>query len=370
MNVPRCVTVVVACSLLAGCGAVNGQLRSNGGNRARPAAHSQARCHRPPPIAHPGNAVASTNDIPLVPVPPVPLGRGAAPNPPPPREPEGAGPRRPRRQSNAGRCRPSWTSVRRPPSSADAPSRPHADASVEARPSPCASCNSRPRLWYAGVDSYIARLTRREVVNGTAKPEEILTVQLPQGAVERPFQMARRGGRRAAKSSTSRVSYENKIHTRLAAGDVPLTPAGTQMALAVDSLLVRSASRHSITEAGIGAGIDRLGALLDAQEHGDKSRGALTDLGLQKRPEYDQPVRGAELAIPAGVEPELPNGGRRQLFFDPEYHLPVLVVTHDDKNQEVEYYHYDRLLAPGHLDAADFDPDRLWSNPKPAAKVP
>ena len=60
------------------------------------------------------------------------------------------------------------------------------------------------------------------------------------------------------------------------------------MALAVDSILVRSASRHSITEAGIGSCIDHFGALLDAQDRGDNRRGVLTDLGLQKRPEFQR----------------------------------------------------------------------------------
>ena len=46
----------------------------------------------------------------------------------------------------------------------------------------------------------------------------------------------------------------------------------------------------------------------------------------------------------------------------------MLIITYDDKNQEVEYYHYDRLLAPGHLDADDFNPEKLWSQPKAASK--
>jgi hypothetical protein len=37
-----------------------------------------------------------------------------------------------------------------------------------------------------------------------------------------------------------------------------------------------------------------------------------------------------------------------------------LLVTRDDRGQEVEYYHYDRLQFPVRLDDADFNPDRLW----------
>ncbi len=350
MNAARCVAVVVSCSLLAGCGALN--------TFDQAVARASSAAPRPnpdvpaaPDLRIPADAVASTNDIPLVPVPPVPIGRGAAPqtSTAPPRTPSVVTP------ASASTS----PAVRPPPSAAD---------SAHQGAASLRQLQQQAAAWYAGVDSYTARLTRREVVNGTAKPEEILLFRFRKEPWSVYFKWLGPAGR-GREVIYVKGQYENKIHTRLAAGDAPLMPAGTKMALAVDSLLVRSASRHSITEAGIGAGIDRIGALLDAQEHGNKSRGVLTDLGLQKRPEYDQPVRGAELVIPAGVEPELPNGGRRQFFFDPEYHLPLLLVTHDDKNQEVEYYHFDRLLAPGHLDAADFDPDKLWTNPKPAAKA-
>ena len=116
----------------------------------------------------------------------------------------------------------------------------------------------------------------------------------------------------------------------------------------MNSPLVRSASRHSITEAGLGSCIDHLGAFLDAQDHGDKGHGALTDLGMQTRPEYkERSVRGVHVTLPPGAEPELPNGGRRLYFFDPDLHLPMLIITYDDQNQEVEYYHYDRADRPG-----------------------
>jgi hypothetical protein len=158
--------------------------------------------------------------------------------------------------------------------------------------------------------------------------------------------------------------YEDKIHTRLAAGDSVFMPAGKVISLAVDSPLVRSASRHPITEAGIGASLDRLTALLDAQDRGDRRRGTLQAAGPQSRPEYPQPVETIEHVIPPGAEPELPRGGRRLYCFDPDWHLPLLVATRNDRGQEVEYYRYDRLQAPVHLDADDFNPDKLWATPR------
>jgi hypothetical protein len=219
--------------------------------------------------------------------------------------------------------------------------------------------------WYAGVDSYIVRLTRREQVNGTAKPEEVMLFKFRKEPWSVYFKWVGKVGH-DREVLYVKGQFENKIHTRLAAGDAPFMPAGQKMALDVDSALVRSAGRHSITEAGLGSSIERFGALLDAQERGDHSHGVVTDLGAQNRPEFSQPVHGAEMTIPPGAETELPNGGRRLFYFDAEHHLPMLVVTFDNRNQEVEYYLYDRLQAPVHLDADDFNPEKLWGNPKTA----
>ena len=206
-------------------------------------------------------------------------------------------------------------------------------------------------------------MTRREQVAGEAKPEEIMLFKFRKEPWSVHFKWVGKVGH-DREVIYVKGQYGNQIHTRLAAGDAPFMPAGHRMALAVDSSLVRSASRHSITEAGLGACVERFGALLDAQEHGDHSHGVLTDLGPQNRPEFTQQVHGAEMTIPPGAETELPKGGRRLFYFDAEHHLPMLVITFDNRNQEVEYYHYDRLQAPVHLDADDFNPDKLWNNAK------
>jgi hypothetical protein len=217
---------------------------------------------------------------------------------------------------------------------------------------------------YAGMDSYIARLTRREVVGGKPKPEEVMLFKFRKQPWSVYFKWLSDEGK-GREVVYVKGMYENKINTLLANGDVLpiLMPADHRMALAVDSILVRNASRHSIADAGIGACIESLGKTLDAVEHGDKKRGTIADLGLQKRPEYPQALPLIEHTIPPGVEDGLPRGGKRLYGFDPENHLPVLVVTHDDKGQEVEYYHYDRLQLNVKLDADDFDPDKLWKAP-------
>lgn len=211
----------------------------------------------------------------------------------------------------------------------------------------------------ATLDSYIVRLTRRESMKGKAGPEEIISFSFR----KKPFSVHLKWlGKTAEGREVIYVKdrFDNKIHTKVAAGDSLLIPAGARLSLSPDNPLVRAASRHPITDAGICKCIDSLVALLDASERGDHRFGTLTVLAPQKRPEYPQPVETLQRLIPPGVEPELPRGGRRLMFFDPEWRLPMLVITYDDKGNEVEYYRYDRMMTPANLDDDDFNPDKLW----------
>jgi hypothetical protein len=351
MKALRYTTALGICLVLIGCGVQNTVRDGFAKATAPAAARAKSDAPAPPALRIPASAVASTQEIPIVPVPPLPLG-GAAPTTPAPSLPA-----------------PSTAVVQ---ASADGPnvstptvSTPSSPIDSEEKPVTLRQLQQDGARWYAGVDSYIVRMTRREQVNGTAKPEEIMLFKFRKEPWSLHFIWVGKVGQ-GREVLYVRGRYENKIHTRLAAGDAPFMPAGHLMALDVDSPLVRSASRHSITEAGLGSCIERFGGLLDAQEHGDRSRGVLTDLGLQNRPEFPKPAHGAQQVIPAGAEAELPEGGRRLFFFDAELHLPMLVVTYDNHNQEVEYYRYDRLQAPVHLDADDFNPDKVWNSTKSA----
>jgi hypothetical protein len=307
----------------------------------------------------PTTAASQTADIPVVPVPLPPLGREPAPRP------------------AASGITPAATSAA-PPSKAPAdgsnqPAKEPNPPVVATTPAVLSSAappgNSVQRLQqlaaerYASMDSYIARLTRREQVNGKNGPEEIMLFKFRKEPWSIYFRWLGEAGK-GREVVYVRGQHENKIHTLLAAGDMPLMPAGKRLALPIDSSLIRSACRHPITEAGFGASIERLGTLLSAMERGDKKAGTLTALGPQARAEFRRPAEVIEHLIPAGTEPELPRGGRRQYWFDPETNLPLLVIARDDRDQEVEYYRYDKLLFPVKLDADDFDPDKLWKKLK------
>jgi hypothetical protein len=209
----------------------------------------------------------------------------------------------------------------------------------------------------AKMNSYRMRMRRREVVNGRKRPEEIILFQFRKEPYSVYFKwLGTEGKNREVIYVKGR--YENLIHTRVAAGDIPLVSAGKRIKLAPDSLLVKSNSRHSITDAGLGHQVSEFGALIDAVARGDTRLGTVRYLGKLKRPEFEKEVEGVLQAIPPKSDPALPKGGQRQWFFDAD-HMPVLVITQDDNGQEVEFYCHDYIQAVD-FDDDDFNPDKRW----------
>ena len=224
---------------------------------------------------------------------------------------------------------------------------------------------------FAAIDSYIVRMRRREQINGRDHPEEIMLLKYRKNPLSIYFKwLGKEGAGREA--IYVKGQYDDKLHTLLAAGDVPLMPAGKRLALSPDSSLVRSSSRHSITEAGIGNLIERYGNLVRQFETGQRQAAPLAYLGAMQRPEFTSPCEGVEQTIRPGTESLLPRGGRRLWVFDSQTKLPVLLITKDHADHEVEYYSYDRFQFPVRLDTDDFNPDKLWAqnkNPLPARNL-
>ena len=238
-------------------------------------------------------------------------------------------------------------SVTEPPAAA-----PPGDASVELR-----RLYQQAAAVYTTIDSYQARLRRREQLRGENKPEEIITFQFRKEPWSVHFKWIGQEGKNREVVYV-KGKYDDKLHTLLAAGDNFLMPAGSQFALAPDSPLIRDKSRHAITEAGIGHLIEQFGVLVSAVEHGDHLLN-VKYLGVVRRNDLDGPVEAVQNDVPPGYDPQLPKGGRRLWHFDPRNHLPVLLITQNERGQEVEYYCYDRLLYPK-LNDGDFDPKLLW----------
>jgi hypothetical protein len=307
-----------------------------------------------------GDPVARGSEFPLVPVPPPPLGRPDTPGPIVPASAVAPAPSAPTPSSPAVPAS-SPAALGRP----TAPAAPAVPAASPAAPT-ARQLYQEAQARFTAIDSYIARLTRREQIGTKMHPEEVIRFSFRREPWSVHFKwLGKEGEGRECVFVKGR--YEGKLHTRLAAGDVFLMPAGKRIALSPDSPLVRSASRHPITEAGIGASIDRIGITLAALERGDRRHGMLAVLSGARRPEYKVPVNGVEITLLPGVDSSLPRGGRRSYYFDPDEKMPMLVCTVDERGKEVEYYHYDRIEHPVKLDDSDFDPDRLWGAQRPMA---
>jgi len=212
---------------------------------------------------------------------------------------------------------------------------------------------------YAAIDSYIVRLRRREYVNGRDKPEETLLLKFRKRPLSVYFKWLSKEGA-GRELVYVKGQYDDKMQMLLAAGDMPLTPAGKRLALSPDSIMVRSASRHSIYEAGFGSIIEGFSRAVEAIDKRERGKETLKYLGLMKRPEFDKPCEAVVQIISPGLEPLLPRGGRRLSLFDTITRFPVLVITQDDTGREVEYYGFDRFQFPVRLDEDDFNPDKLW----------
>lgn len=214
--------------------------------------------------------------------------------------------------------------------------------------------------WKA-VDTYEARMTRREVVNGTAGQTEEVLLQFR----KEPMSVYMRNVGDAGKGREvlyNPSKFGDKMHIVTGAGD---GFAGLKVTRTPDDPSVRARSRHTIREAGFGTTIGSFAALVAGMESGKLPADATKYVGIVKRPEYGElPLALVEQAVRPGAE-SLAGGGVRQWFFDakpdsPSYGLPVLVILYEHpKAREIEYYCVKQFRGPAGLTDANFSPARL-----------
>src|SRR5260370_34470738 len=98
-----------------------------------------------------------------------------------------------------------------------------------------------------------------------------------------------------------------------------MSTGSAAMALVPDSFLVKRSSRHPITEAGVTAIVEMFAGAVAAY---DKGQHQLRYLGVAKRPDFDEgtQLEGVEEDLAPGADPNLPRGGRRQLYFNTANH--------------------------------------------------
>jgi hypothetical protein len=232
---------------------------------------------------------------------------------------------------------------------------------VEANPpaleNPLRALYSRAAQTHAQMDSYIFRLKRREAVNGKMQPEEIIRVQVRRDpySVHLKWLNEKSKGREVIYVAGK---YGNKMQILLAPNDA-FAILGRRHSIAPDDPMVKSESRHPITETGFASVIEGYGRVIAGFEKGDPREGTVKYLGRVAREEFKEPVEAVYQAVPANSDPLLPKGGKRWWFFDTTNGLPVLCITHDPTG-EVEYNCLDHIQAPAQLDDNDFNPDRVW----------
>ena len=219
---------------------------------------------------------------------------------------------------------------------------------------------NRAMTAYQKMDGVIVRFNRRERINGSEHPEETILLALRRDvfAVHMKW-LGEAGGGRA-------VVYNPKVDDKkmtivTAAGDIPFLSGGKRMSMDINSPLTRSSTRYSITDTGFLSMINRMASSVEAVNRGTYAGGSVTALGPVRRPEFPGEVDAVEVKIPAGAEKEFPGGGKRLMCFSKGNNLPVLLITWDEKGQEMEYMKYDRFQFL-HLDDEDFDPEFLFSS--------
>ncbi len=224
-------------------------------------------------------------------------------------------------------------------------------------PHPLRILHARAAQTYAGMESYIFRFTRRESVGGKLQPEELVLVKIRQ----KPFSVSLKWlGTEGKGREVVYVDgkFGNKMQILTAPGEIlPFAPPA-RLAFSPDDTMVKSKTRHPITESGFGNLLDSFGRLVTAAETNDQRIGTIKYLGPLERKEFVRPVEAVHHVIAPGFDPGLPKGGQRWWFFDTAHGLPVLVITHDETG-EVEYYRHDLIQWPARLDDIDFDPERM-----------
>jgi uncharacterized protein DUF1571 len=212
---------------------------------------------------------------------------------------------------------------------------------------------------YAGMDSYIYRLRRREAVDGKKMPEELIRVALRRDPYSVHLKWLGNEGK-GRETIFVKGKFNDEMQVLLASGDAWPLPAGFRWSISPTDKKAQARSRYPITETGFGSLVERYGVIVANIEKGDPRDGTMKYLGRVKRPEFETKVEAVhQQGIPPNSDRRLPKGGQRWWFFDAAHGLPVLVVTHDPDG-EVEYYCHDHIQWPVRLDDDDFNPDRLW----------
>jgi hypothetical protein len=216
---------------------------------------------------------------------------------------------------------------------------------------------------FKGTPDFEAKLTKRETVKGQKQPTEEMRFLFRQ----EPFSV--RLTVTGEVGNGREVLYvkgqnDGKLVIVTGKGDNRLLGAGKKIELDPDSSLATSRTRGRIEESGLGRPIRVLTKFVQEAEDGKREAGSIRSLGAVQRKEFATPVDGVEVALKPSDDPLLPKGGKRLYYFDsdaksPSYRLPMLVITYEPNDAEVEYYLFTDFKLPANLTDAHFSADNL-----------
>lgn len=211
--------------------------------------------------------------------------------------------------------------------------------------------------------SFEAFLVKREVIKGKEQPAEEAVYRFRKEPLSVHIRVVGETGT-GREVMWVKGQNDNKMTIVTGKGDNILLGAGKKMTMDPDDPLVTVKSRYRIYEAGMQRPIGALTGFVEQAEAGKRKADTIRYLGPVERKEYKTKPVAVEVTLTAADDKFLPKGGKRVYHFDadpksPSFGLPVLVISLDHENREVEYYCFTDFKLVGELTDADFDPSRV-----------
>ena len=216
---------------------------------------------------------------------------------------------------------------------------------------------------YAVLDDFESKLVKRETVNGKKQPTEEIRFLFRKDPFSVRLTVTGEHGR-GREVLYVKGQNNGKLVIVTGEGDNRLLGVGKKLELDPDNPLATSRTRGRIEDSGLGRPIRVLTKFLDEAEKCIRPADSIRSLGELNRPEFTHPVEGVEVTLQSSDDPLLPKGGKRQYYFDADpksssYRLPVLVITYEPNEAEVEYYCFRDFKVNQKLTNADFSSDKL-----------
>lgn len=209
------------------------------------------------------------------------------------------------------------------------------------------------------TSSFEAKLVKQEVVKGKELPAEEAIYRFRKDPLSVHIRVVGDVGT-GREVMWVKGQNDNKMTLVTGKGDNILLGAGKKMTMDPDDSLVTAKSRYRIYEAGMQRPIGALTKFVEQAEAGKRPANSIRYLGQVERKEYKVKPNVVEVTLTAEDDKFLPKGGKRVYHFDadpksPSAGLPVLVISLDHENKQVEYYCFTDFKLVGELTDADFD---------------